>query len=469
MDALSPEAAALEIRRGEMSAERIAIEVAGPIIARAGTWRELHAGLAAEGILYRTKGSGAVMDIGEAVVKASTCRKAALGALIERLGAYEPRIGPVLERSVTPAPGIDPALFAVIRAGRIEAERTRAGFEKEYAVLAFMPRLAAAVAGTDPRAAPDARTVAARTGVLKPILAPIRVAALPAHDPGSPLGRYHAAVQAERYRVILRPPAADTDGERVLQIAPCSIDAVAAEAGRIQRLGSNGVAVSIVPSSERQHHVVVSGLDATRLDQLRSDGFSPAVVLEIGSDRFEAVLNTPRFASRHDRAGAQAASRALNARYGDAAGAGLDGGHHCPGTWNWVGPGRGDEQAPIVRIVAVAAGQCRTLWNLILGYIEQFRVRAAEHHRAWTARGSERLGVTGSVPVYDAHRRDILSELAGEHRDNSRIDGLIAQRLRATGHGRDQIVRIIETAAPLVDRCRRQEWRGYGERAAAFA
>ncbi len=469
MDALSPEAAALEIRRGEMSAERIAIEVAGPIIARAGTWRELHAGLAAEGILYRTEGSGAVMEIGAAVVKASTCRKAALGALIKRLGAYEPRIGPVLERTVAPAPGIASALFAATQAGRIEAERTRAGFEKKYAALAFMPRLAAAVAGVDLRVAPDARTVAERTGVPKPTLAPIRGAAPPAHDPSSPLGRYHAAVQAERYRVIVRRPATDTDGERVFQIAPCSIDAVVAEAGRIQQLGSNGAAVSIVPCSERQHHIVVSGLDATGLDRLRSDGFSPAVVLEIGADQFEAVLATPRRDSQHDRAGAQAASRELNARYGDAAGTGLAAGHHCPGTWNWGAAGRGDERAPFVRIVAAAAGQCRALWDLILVYIEEFRVRAAEHHHAWTARGRERLGIYGCVPVYDAHRRDIVSELAGERRDNSRIDGLVAQRLRATGHGRDQIARIIETAAPLVDRCRRQDWRGYGGRAAAFA
>ena len=63
---LSTSARDFEERRGERSAERVGIEDAAPIIRRANSWRELHEGLAAEGMRFETKGSGALLWLGEA-------------------------------------------------------------------------------------------------------------------------------------------------------------------------------------------------------------------------------------------------------------------------------------------------------------------------------------------------------------------------------------------------------------------
>ena len=81
----------LEERTGQRSAERIAIEEAAPIIRQARSWRELHAALAAQGMRYEKKGSGALLWIGEQPVKASTAgRDCSMAALRKRLGEFEP-------------------------------------------------------------------------------------------------------------------------------------------------------------------------------------------------------------------------------------------------------------------------------------------------------------------------------------------------------------------------------------------
>ncbi|WP_175854712.1 TraI/MobA(P) family conjugative relaxase [Burkholderia anthina] len=81
----------MEVRTGEQSAERIAIETAAPIIRAAASWGELHAGLQTQGFRYERKGSGAVIWIGDVAVKASSAdRGATLAALQKRLGEFQP-------------------------------------------------------------------------------------------------------------------------------------------------------------------------------------------------------------------------------------------------------------------------------------------------------------------------------------------------------------------------------------------
>ncbi|WP_186080576.1 TraI/MobA(P) family conjugative relaxase [Burkholderia gladioli] len=81
----------MEVRTGEQSAERIAIEAAAPIIRAAASWAELHAGLQAQGFRYERKGSGAIIWIGDVAVKASSAdRGATLAVLQKRLGEFQP-------------------------------------------------------------------------------------------------------------------------------------------------------------------------------------------------------------------------------------------------------------------------------------------------------------------------------------------------------------------------------------------
>jgi hypothetical protein len=78
-----------ETHTGYRSAERIAIEEAGPIIASVRSWEELHVALAERGMRYERTGSGAKVFVGNTAVKASrVARDASIGKLERRLGPY---------------------------------------------------------------------------------------------------------------------------------------------------------------------------------------------------------------------------------------------------------------------------------------------------------------------------------------------------------------------------------------------
>ena len=77
---------------------------AAPLIDAARTWGELYVLLAAKGLGYERKGSGAIVRAGDVTVKASlVSRNATLAALERRLGAYEPAPGPPSARDAPPA------------------------------------------------------------------------------------------------------------------------------------------------------------------------------------------------------------------------------------------------------------------------------------------------------------------------------------------------------------------------------
>jgi hypothetical protein len=99
----------IEERTGQQSAERTAIEEAAPIVRQARSWRELHDALAARGMRYEKKGSGALVWIGEKPVKASAAgRDCSMAALRQRLGEFEPASSTPV-RTPAPSRALDPS------------------------------------------------------------------------------------------------------------------------------------------------------------------------------------------------------------------------------------------------------------------------------------------------------------------------------------------------------------------------
>lgn len=89
---LSQTARDVESHTATKSAERIAQEIAAPIIREAKSWEELHLKLAERGIAFDRKGSGAVLNVGETPVKASQAgRDVSLSKLEKRLGEFRER------------------------------------------------------------------------------------------------------------------------------------------------------------------------------------------------------------------------------------------------------------------------------------------------------------------------------------------------------------------------------------------
>ncbi len=324
-DALPAGAARAEIYRGEESAARRAIEVVGPIVTRASSWAGLHAALARHGIAYAAKGSGAVIVVDGIAVKASTCRAASRTHLETRLGPFQPgpdsvdaRPGAAHEKvavttsSRRPAPGIDPDLFALARQAETAASAAQGAYDAAYPMLNFAPLLKAAVAGPAPRAAPNARILAQRDGKPSPRLAPVR---RPTRDGAiltGLLGHYHAALQADLYRVVAERPRllghsdrdADTgqDRDRLMQLTPRPMAEVAAGWPALERAAGTGRTVHLTPISAGHHYVVLSGLRKAQVDDLRVSGFTPALVLHKSGGFHEVVLTTSNLGRPYEQA-----------------------------------------------------------------------------------------------------------------------------------------------------------------------
>lgn len=104
---LKPKQPALdfECATGEKSVQRIAQERGHTIIQNAQSWPELHKGLAAVGLRFAKKGSGAIIFVGEIAVKASSVDRAfSMGKLCKRLGEFVPRQYPEAKVRIEPEP-----------------------------------------------------------------------------------------------------------------------------------------------------------------------------------------------------------------------------------------------------------------------------------------------------------------------------------------------------------------------------
>ncbi len=123
----------MEHRTGEKSAERLAIEQAGPVIAGAGSWAELHRGLGEIGMRYEKAGSGAKVWVGDVPVKASAVsRNASLGKLQKRLGEYEPAVTPMPVAAPEPEPLVaDLPGWDAYAAGRRQYQAGKAAAREE--------------------------------------------------------------------------------------------------------------------------------------------------------------------------------------------------------------------------------------------------------------------------------------------------------------------------------------------------
>jgi hypothetical protein len=94
-----------ESRTGEKSAQRIAQERGHAIMKNAKSWPELHEKLAAAGLRFERKGSGAIMFVGETAVKASSIDRAfSLKNLCKKLGDFEEGDYSTLVDEIVPEP-----------------------------------------------------------------------------------------------------------------------------------------------------------------------------------------------------------------------------------------------------------------------------------------------------------------------------------------------------------------------------
>ena len=292
--------------------------------------------------------------------------------------------------------------------------------------------------------------------------------------------QYHEAVQAERYRVtsirMLR------DGQKRAFIldkqdgvtkgfTPAEIAGRTAE---MQRLGRRGENLYYTPLSEEKHHILVDDMDRTKLARLLADGYKPAAVLESSPGNYQAIITVLKLGTAFDREVGNRLAERLNREYGDPKLSGVVHPHRAPGYENRKPKHkREDGTYPEVRLLKAERREDAKTLELSRAIDSDYAQRAEKQGREAAQRPAMASPWSGQdiSHVYDAHRADILTRQKGEI-DYSRLDSMIALRMRATEHDRSAIQSAISTGAPRSrsdDARTIHQWDDYARRAADSA
>ena len=286
--------------------------------------------------------------------------------------------------------------------------------------------------------------------------------------------RYAAAVGADRYRVTCI--AMETNGNKKTFIldkeggvtrgfTPEELVLRIPEMLRLQRRGEN---IYYTPLSEEKHHVLIDDMTAESLVRLQKDGYRPAVILESSPGNFQCLLTVAKLGSRFDRDVGNRLTERLNREYGDKKLCGCIHPHRAPGFENRKPKHRREDGSfPEVKLLVAEKRECRKALELARQIAGEYEA-AAESRKRWPVLPPGGGPSGDAVTAYHAHFEDIRSHLTIE--DYSRVDAMIALRLRATGHSRDTVMEAVRQCAPSIrESSARRDWQRYAERTADYA
>jgi RepB DNA-primase from phage plasmid/Relaxase/Mobilisation nuclease domain/Large polyvalent protein-associated domain 7 len=273
--------------------------------------------------------------------------------------------------------------------------------------------------------------------------------------------KFGSVVGAERYRITAIRSHAD-GSKRMFLVGRnpdgLTIDEVARRAREIDRLAARGDVIQCAPLSVDRHYIVVNGMDRERVRQLLADGYQPTAVLERSVGSFQALLTVPKLSAPRDYEIGRRLAEALNRRYGDS-----------------TASGGVQLYASAVSPRYTEVTHCRKAFALSREIDSECAARLAEglaDVRIPAISTEGQLPVNSAIEAYRRHYADVMARQAGGKVDQSRIDSLIAVRLRVTGHSIANIEAAISFCAP--QRCppearAERDWHTYARRVAQYA
>jgi len=244
---------------------------------------------------------------------------------------------------------------------------------------------------------------------------------------------------------------------------------------QMHRLQNTGYNIYYTPLKAHIHYLLVDDLNPESLRQFYHDGYQPAVLLESSPRNFQAILMTPALTTTQDQLIHNYMTRLLNQHYGDPKLSGASHPHRAPGFSNRK-PIRQkpDGSFPLVTLLKTHNGVCpKTLeWAHTLSLTPSFSPTAPHSYHVHTHTHKDLPSPSphpSFLRLYWAHATNII---AHQHPpiDYSRIDSMIALRLRILGYTQDDIATILEQCAPTIRSDTKQhQWHDYAQRTAQFA
>lgn len=432
----------LENKTGEKSAERIVIERGAEVLRRARDWGELHSLLAERGMRFERKGSGAVLWVGDVAIKASTAgRDCSMSALEKRLGDFTSPRGNALARPLAPEP-VEPAA-AAWKAYVAEREATHSDRTKQREMLRVQQRdrwadLVARHREERGSLSHDWRGKRWQLNGLRSMLA-----ARQAQEKIELKERHQAERGAWRERFPQTPPFEDWLRQRR--------DPELADQWRFR----DRTPARIVGDRE----------DTARPRDIRAFT-AEARGWEVLYRRTDERGGGPSFTDRgreiqiHDlRPESVLAALQLSAQ-----------------KWGTIQVFGSDEYKRLCLDLAAEHGfriVNPELQNAIAAAREE-RLRPTPERRFEGTRVRadsvpERSPVRSPLEAYERHLGEVRRQDPGARRDSSRVDALIAVRLRVAGHSREEVERAIRDGAAKQRPVESRNWDEYARRATSHA
>lgn len=290
--------------------------------------------------------------------------------------------------------------------------------------------------------------------------------------------KYSTAVQADRFRVtcikmlkngekkafILGKNEGVKDGflpEEILQKM--------AEIVRIQARDEN---IYFTPLSEKKHHILIDDMTEESLKKFWKDGYRPAIILRSSPNNFQCIITIKKLGTEFDRDVGNRLAELLNREYGDKKLSGCIHPHRAPGFENRKPKHQHEDGTyPKVKLLYAERQECsktqelsKALNSEIALAVEEQKKRRNEEEK----RRKIRVSPGSPIAAYHAHLANIRQHLVID--DHSRVDSMIALRMRATGHSQQEIEEAIRTCAcEMRGTNERRDWNKYAERTAAYA
>lgn len=242
---------------------------------------------------------------------------------------------------------------------------------------------------------------------------------------------------------------------------------------RLQQRGEN---IYYTPLSEERHHILIDDMTRESMEKLYADGFRPAVVLESSSGNYQCVLTIPKLQSPHNREVGNRLTEQLNKEYGDPKLSGCIHPHRAPGFANFKPKYRNENGThPRANLRQAEKRECAKALELSRRIERECAVAEAKRQQMQPPSPvptAPRL--TSATAAYFAHYANIRRHIA--EIDFSRVDAMIAIRLRASGYSQEAVADTILQCGPTIRANRpghskreTRNWHRYAERTAAYA
>lgn len=293
--------------------------------------------------------------------------------------------------------------------------------------------------------------------------------------------RYAEAVGAERYRVTSIKMREDGGKQTFILdkkdgvtrgFTPEEIAQRIPEMLRLQRRGEN---IYYTPLSDSKHHILIDDMSREKLDRLIQDGYRPAVVLESSPGNYQAIITVPKLGTPHDKDVGNRLAERLNREYGDPKLSGAIHPHRAPGFENRKPKHRREDGSyPEVRLLKAERRECAKTLELArqidAEYQRQAALKAQQLPQPERRPALALATASGSaIEAYQRHYRDVI-KLLGSVTDLSRVDSMIAVRMRVTGWPQQEIEDAIRQCAPTIRQKEEgRDWNDYAQRTARYA